>query len=63
MAPRLLFTLIGLFGVGWFLFSWRYVGTDPGSAVEEALGAALGLLLFIAVIGAFRKSRAKSPKR
>jgi len=63
MTPRLLFTLIGCFGVGWFLFSWRFVGTDPGSAVGEALGASLGLLLFIAVIGAFRKGRVKSPKR
>lgn len=62
MTPRLLLTLIGCFGSGWFLLSWLVVGTAPGAAVGEAIGAALGLLLFVAVIGAFRKGRAKSPK-
>jgi hypothetical protein len=62
MTPRLLLSIVGSFGIGWFLLSWLVEGTDPSSAVGEALGAALGLLLFVAVIGAFRKSRVKSPK-
>ncbi len=63
LTPRLLLTLIIGFGVGWFLLSWRLIGTAPGDAAEEALGASLGLLLFVTIVGAFLKGRAKSPKR
>ncbi|HZM79098.1 MAG TPA: hypothetical protein VFC19_25490 [Candidatus Limnocylindrales bacterium] len=44
-------------GGGWFLISWGLMGTDPGLAVNEAIGAALGLLLFVSVIGAIRQRR------
>jgi hypothetical protein len=62
MTPRLLLAIIAGFGLGWFLLSWGAIGTDASAAIQEAIGAALGLLLFISIIGALRRSRAKSPK-
>jgi hypothetical protein len=63
MTARLLLTLIAAFGLGWFLLSWKVIGTDPGEAAGEALGAGLGLLVLISVIGALRKAGAKSAKK
>jgi hypothetical protein len=63
MTPRLLLAIIAGFGLGWFLLSWRVIGTDPGSAAAEALGAALGLMVFISVIGALHKNRVKRLKK
>jgi hypothetical protein len=60
MTPRLLLTIIACSGLGWFLLSWRLIGTDPSEAVAESVGAALGLLVFVSVIGALR-SRGERP--
>jgi hypothetical protein len=63
MTPRLLLAIVAGFGLGWFLLSWKVIGTDPGSAFAEAIGAALGLLVFISFIGALRKARAKTLRK
>jgi hypothetical protein len=63
MTPRLLLAIVAGFGLGWFLLSWKVIGTDPGSAFAEAVGAALGIMVLISVIGALRKPRAKSLKK
>jgi hypothetical protein len=43
--------------IGWFMLSTRVAHSDPRTAAGEAVGAMLGLLLFISVIGAFRHRR------
>jgi hypothetical protein len=43
--------------VGWFLLSHFVMGTDASDAVGEALGAGLGLLVAISVIGAILSAR------
>jgi hypothetical protein len=51
----LLLGVVVLAGGGWFLLSGRMMGGDPGLAANEAVGAALGVLLFIALVGVLRK--------
>ncbi len=40
--------------VGWFVLSVRVAHSDARTAAGEAVGATLGLLLFVSVIGAIR---------
>jgi uncharacterized membrane protein YccC len=48
--------VVGL-AVGWFLLSHFVMGTDAPDAFGEALGAALGLLVAISVVGAILSAR------
>ncbi|HEX6683846.1 MAG TPA: hypothetical protein VF062_13665 [Candidatus Limnocylindrales bacterium] len=52
-----LLALVVAAGGGWFVISWKLMGTDPGLAANEAIGAALGALLFVSVIGVIRQRR------
>jgi hypothetical protein len=52
-----LLALVVAGGGGWFLISWGLMGTDPGLAVNEAIGAALGVLLFVSVVGVILQRR------
>jgi hypothetical protein len=42
---------------GWFLLSWRVMGTPPGDAAGEAVGVAFALLIVVSVVGAVRNRR------
>ena len=44
-------------GGGWFLISWGLMGADPGLAADEAIGATLGVLLVVSVVGVVRQRR------
>ena len=58
MSARLwLLALMVAGGGGWFLISWGLMGADPGLAANEAIGAALGVLLFISIVGVIRQRR------
>lgn len=58
MTPRLwLLILVVGGGGGWYLISWGLMGSDPGLAVDEAIGAALGVLLFVSVVGVIIQRR------
>lgn len=52
-----LLTVMGVGAGGWFMLSWKVMGNSPDQAVNEAIGAALGLLLLISIIGALRRGR------
>jgi len=63
MSARLWLLILVLGGGGgWFLISWRLMGTDPDLAVNEAIGAALGVLLFISIVGVIRQRRRSAGK-
>jgi hypothetical protein len=49
--------VLAVVAVGWFLLSMRVAHSDARTAAGEAVGAALGLLLFASVIGAIRGHR------
>lgn len=44
---------------GWFVMSWRVMGSAVSDAVGEALGVALGLLVAISVVGAVIGARVR----
>lgn len=46
-----------IFAIGWFVLSTRVAHHDARTAAGESLGAALGLLLFVSLIGAVRSRR------
>jgi hypothetical protein len=48
---------VAVLAVGWFLLSHFVMGTDAADAVGEALGAGLGLLVALSVIGAIVAAR------
>lgn len=58
MTARLWLLVLTVGGGGaWFLISWGLMGRDPGLAAEEAIGAALGVLLFVSLVGVIRQRR------
>jgi hypothetical protein len=59
-ARALLLALVLATGGGWFAISWLVMGAAPGDAANEATGAALGMLVFVALIGAIRQGRRSS---
>jgi len=48
---------VAALAVGWFLLSHFVMHTDSADAVGEALGAALGLLVAVSVVGAIVTAR------
>lgn len=44
-------------GGGWFLISWGLMGTEAGLAADEAIGAALALLIIVSIAGVIRQRR------
>jgi len=56
MTARLwLLALMVVGGGGWYLISWGLMDRDPGLAANEAIGAALGVLLFVSIVGVIRQ--------
>lgn len=52
-----LLAVVGVGAGGWFMLSWKVMGTSPGQAANEAIGAVLGLLVLVSLIGALRRGR------
>jgi len=48
---------VAALAVGWFLLSHFVMHTDAEDAVGEALGAALGLLVALSIVGAILTAR------
>jgi hypothetical protein len=48
--------VVGVCG-GWFLIFWGAMGASPWLAVDEAVGATLGVLLLVSVVGVVRQHR------
>ena len=56
MSARLWIVVLMLGGGGgWFLISWGLMGTEAGLAADEAIGAALGLLILVSIVGVVRQ--------
>ena len=54
---RLATIAVPIFAVGWFFIEWLVMGESPSAAVGEALGAGLGLLVALSVLGAVSTAR------
>ena len=52
---------VGVLGAGWFLLSHLAMGTATTDALVEAIGAMLGLLVAVSVVGAVRSARVGRP--
>jgi hypothetical protein len=50
-------TLLLAAAAGWFVLSWKVMGTPAGDAVGEAIGVAFALLIVVSVVGAVRGRR------
>ena len=57
MTPRLVLAILVAAASAWFLISWKLMQTAPGDAASESVGASLGVLVLISVIGALRGKR------
>ncbi|MEU8079294.1 hypothetical protein AB0B31_28095 [Catellatospora citrea] len=56
-ARLLLLAALLLGSGGWFALSWGLLGTGLADAANEAVGAALGLLILVSVVGTVRRHR------
>jgi hypothetical protein len=54
---RLAAVAVPMFAVGWFFLEWLAMGESVPDAIGEALGAGLGLLVALSVVGAALTAR------
>ena len=50
-------TLLLAAALGWFLLSWKVIGTSARVAAGEAVGVVFGLLIVVSAVGAVRTRR------